>query len=146
MPAADLLDRLEKVRRTGDGRWSARCPAHKDKGPSLSVRELPDGRVLLHCFAGCPVHAVLAAAGVPMGALFPARSKFSGEQQAAPRERRPFSAADAVRALYRELLPAWVILSDIAAGRDISTLDRKAAQRAARTCSALINELAEHGR
>ncbi|MCU0939715.1 MAG: CHC2 zinc finger domain-containing protein [Burkholderiaceae bacterium] len=142
----DLLGRLAKVKRTGDGRWMAACPAHKDKGPSLSVRELADGRVLLHCFAGCGAADVVRAAGVDMETLFPPRSRFEGERQSAPRERRPWSQSDAVRALHRELFTAWVLLEDLASGRDVATMDRKAAGRSARVCSALINEIAEHGR
>ena len=47
MTAVALLDRLDKVRPTGAGTWVARCPAHDDRGPSLSVRELDDGRIEL---------------------------------------------------------------------------------------------------
>ncbi len=68
-----LLDRLDAVRQCGDGRWSARCPAHGDKTPSLSVRELADGRILLYCFAGCDVHAITAALGIELTDLFPER-------------------------------------------------------------------------
>ena len=66
-----LLDRLERVKQTGPNRWIARCPAHPDHSPSLSVRELADGRILLHCFAGCPAPDVLAALGLQMSNLFP---------------------------------------------------------------------------
>jgi putative DNA primase/helicase len=58
-----LLGRLEGVRRAGAGSWTARCPAHPDRNPSLSIA-LRDGRVLLHCFAGCPPEAVLGAVGL----------------------------------------------------------------------------------
>jgi len=58
-----LLGRLEGVRRAGAGSWMARCPAHPDRNPSLSIA-LRDGRVLLHCFAGCPPEAVLGAVGL----------------------------------------------------------------------------------
>ena len=38
-PQVDVvLSRLERVRRSG-GSWVARCPAHEDRSPSLSVRE-----------------------------------------------------------------------------------------------------------
>ena len=36
------------------------CPAHEDRNPSMSVTE-KDGRVLVHCHAGCPQEAVIAA-------------------------------------------------------------------------------------
>ena len=58
-----LLGRLEGVRPAGPNSWMARCPAHPDRNPSLSIA-LRDGRVLLHCFAGCPPEAVLQAVGL----------------------------------------------------------------------------------
>ncbi len=48
----EMLDRLNGKRRAGAG-WVARCPAHDDREPSLSIGVGRDGRVLLHCFAGC---------------------------------------------------------------------------------------------
>jgi len=72
-PIDAILARLEKVHQRQPGQWSARCPAHDDKGPSLSVRELPDGNVLLYCFAGCGAGAVVAALGMELTDLFPPR-------------------------------------------------------------------------
>jgi hypothetical protein len=66
-----LLDRLEGVRRTGEGRYIARCPSHLDKSPSLSIRETDDGKTLAHCFGGCSVHDVLAAVGLELRDLMP---------------------------------------------------------------------------
>lgn len=48
------------------GRWHgrsgmARCPAHDDRSPSLSISETRDGRILVKCFAGCPQLAVIDA-------------------------------------------------------------------------------------
>jgi hypothetical protein len=54
MIADTMLSRLDGVRRTGADRWLALCPAHDDKRPSLSVREI-DNRVLVHCWADCTV-------------------------------------------------------------------------------------------
>lgn len=53
------------VNRLG-GRWHGknglcRCPAHEDGSPSLSVSQTRDGRVLVHCFAGCGQMAVIDA-------------------------------------------------------------------------------------
>jgi hypothetical protein len=67
-----LLSRLEAVMPAGDGRWYARCPAHNDRSPSLSVRETGE-KVLLNCFAGCDPSDVLAAVGLEWRDLYPDR-------------------------------------------------------------------------
>ena len=70
MSQVDLvLSRLRRVRRSGGG-WVACCPAHEDRSPSLSVREGRDGRVLVHCHAGCRPEDVVAATGLTMRDLF----------------------------------------------------------------------------
>lgn len=73
MSAHIVLERLEKVRHTGPGRWIARCPAHDDRSPSLSIREADGGRVLIHCFGGCKTGAILDAIGVEFSTLFEKR-------------------------------------------------------------------------
>lgn len=50
---------------------SARCPAHDDHKPSLSIGQGEDGRVLIHCHAGCSPADVLAAVGLRPADLFP---------------------------------------------------------------------------
>jgi hypothetical protein len=59
----DTLDRLGRVRRVGPGRWTARCPAHEDRNPSLLVseNEARPGEPVFHCFAGCDWRAVMEA-------------------------------------------------------------------------------------
>ena len=49
-----------KGTRSGNG-WTARCPAHDDRAPSLSISENREGRVLVKCHAGCPQAAVIDA-------------------------------------------------------------------------------------
>jgi hypothetical protein len=71
-PITRVLSRLEKVSRTGDG-WSARCPSHEDGSPSLSVGVGEGGRVLLRCHAGCALEDIVAALGLELADLFPAR-------------------------------------------------------------------------
>lgn len=117
-----LLSRLEKVRATGPGRWIARCPAHQDKGPSLSIRQLDDGRSLLHCFAGCATADVLAAIGFEMADLFPERL-----DNAKP-ERHPFHAMDILRALTRESLIVQAAGQFILEGRALSEADHERLQ------------------
>ena len=65
----DLAQRLD-AKRNGQG-WVARCPAHDDKKPSLSIAEGRDGRALIKCHAGCSIDEVLAAAGLTKKDLFP---------------------------------------------------------------------------
>lgn len=110
MSAGLLLSRLERVRRTGPGRWMARCPAHQDRSPSLSIRELDDGRLLVHDFGGCEVEAILTAISMSLEDLFPDRISHHGEP-----ERRPFPAADVLRALAADCAFVAVAATRIAA-------------------------------
>jgi hypothetical protein len=47
----------------------ARCPTHADRSPSLSITA-GDRLTLMHCHAGCPTTAVLAARGLRLADLF----------------------------------------------------------------------------
>lgn len=76
-PAERLLLRLDKYRQTGKDKWMACCPAHEDKTPSLSIREEADGKLLIHCFAGCAPDDVLEAVGLRRRDLFPADPDWS---------------------------------------------------------------------
>jgi putative DNA primase/helicase len=60
MNAAGIAHARRGSRRSGAG-WVACCPAHEDRTPSLSLRDSPDGQVLIHCHAGCSQAAVIAA-------------------------------------------------------------------------------------
>jgi hypothetical protein len=68
-----ILERLEGVRTHGD-KYAALCPIHDDKEPSLSVAEGEDGKVLLHCFAGCKTTDIVAALRLRMSDLSPVES------------------------------------------------------------------------
>lgn len=109
MSAAEtLLSRLAGVRDRGQGQWLAQCPAHKDKSPSLSVKETDDGRILLHDFAGCAPADIVAALGLEMTDLFPDRPAANSGSR---RSQHRLSHRDALRLLRRE---AFVV--SIAAG------------------------------
>lgn len=58
MNATDITKALDGVWRGSSG--MAKCPAHDDRNPSLSITE-KEGRVLVKCFAGCEQDAVIAA-------------------------------------------------------------------------------------
>jgi putative DNA primase/helicase len=52
MRLRDALGRLPDARQCAGG-WVARCPAHKDRRPSLWIRAGHNGHAILKCFAGC---------------------------------------------------------------------------------------------
>jgi putative DNA primase/helicase len=56
--AAEVAMALGGATRAGS-QWLARCPAHSDKRPSLALRDGDEGRLLVHCFAGCEARFVL---------------------------------------------------------------------------------------
>jgi len=115
MAIETILSKLEKVKRSGQGRWMACCPSHADKNASLSLREMDDGRILAYCFAGCGIDEVLAALGLKIEALFPERLP-DGRP-----ERKPFASSDVLRALAFEVLIVSMVAADIVKGVQIDT-------------------------
>jgi hypothetical protein len=71
-PVEKLIQRLH-AKRSGNG-WIAKCPAHDDHKPSLSIDEGADGRALIKCHAGCDNTAILASLGMKPRDLFPVTS------------------------------------------------------------------------
>lgn len=65
---SEILARFTGIRESG-GQYVARCPAHDDKRHSLAIKQADD-RILLHCFAGCPVEGITAAVGLAVTDLF----------------------------------------------------------------------------
>jgi hypothetical protein len=129
--AYKVLDRLEGVRPTGDGRWIARCAGHDDSSPSLSIRELPNGILLLRCFAGCETLLVLQAIGLDFGDLYdkPLAHHF-------PPIRGGFNARELLALNANEVMVASLILSD-ARGRALTPAEStRLAQAAARLITA----------
>jgi hypothetical protein len=102
--AADLATSLN-ARPTGAGRWMARCPAHSDRAPSLSITAGDDARVLLFCFAGCKLPEILTSIGLHIRDLFP-RPPLSPEKVSLlRREREAREAASRVES--RESRELW---------------------------------------
>lgn len=139
MPIEALLERLDGVKQTGPNRYIARCLGHADRRASLSIRALDDGRILVHCFAGCSVHEVLTAAGLDFEALFPERRAHHGKP-----EKRPFPATDVLRAVSFEALVVSTIALDMAKPMPLSDARRErlllASERLGAAASAFDNE------
>lgn len=70
-----VLDKLESVKAAGQNKWQAKCPAHDDQHPSLSIAVGSDRRILLHCHAGCSVTDICRVLEVELKELFPKKSK-----------------------------------------------------------------------
>ncbi|MGZ8943014.1 MAG: CHC2 zinc finger domain-containing protein [Methylobacter sp.] len=114
-----LITRLEKVKRTGAGRYIARCPAHVDKSPSLSVTE-KNGTVLFHCFAGCEPADVLAAVGLAFSDLYPEKLAYNkGSRSAA------FNSYDVLKCLAYEAGIVTLAARQIVHQKPLSELDAK---------------------
>ena len=121
MSADILLQHLQKVKRTKPNCWMAACPAHEDKSASLSIRETESGATLIHCFAGCAAHEILGAVGLEMTDLFPPRE--DGKYFTIG-ERRPFPAADILRAIAFESTLVLIAGADLLAGHPFTDTDR----------------------
>ena len=117
MTASKLIDRLDGVRATGPGRWIAKCPAHEDRSPSLSIRQADDGKVLLHCFGNaCGAADVVAAVGLEFADLFPPRDP---SRHSYARNRSSMPAADALAAIDHEAAIVAVIGADMHEHREL---------------------------
>lgn len=89
---AALADHGCEPRQYGSG-WSAKCPVHDDRRPSLSIGEGDDGRALLDCKKGCPTGDVVAAVGLEMSDLFPAKSTTPKPRSNGKPARKTFATA-----------------------------------------------------
>jgi hypothetical protein len=98
-PIDRVLSHLPGARRSGAG-YVAKCPHHDDRRASLSVKEGDDGRVLLHCFAGCATADVVVSAGLAFVDLFPAGAR----ERTKP---RVWKGAIAMNAAGRPALTCW---------------------------------------
>ncbi|WNK19360.1 CHC2 zinc finger domain-containing protein [Halomonas piscis] len=116
-----FLDRLDKVQSKGPERWAACCPAHDDRGPSLSVRVADDGKLLVHCFAGCGAADVVAAVGLELSDLFPKRDSDTWGRPVAATQR--WVPRDVLAAVAREALIAVMAAEATHRGESLSDDD-----------------------
>ncbi len=116
-----LLDRLQGVRQAGHNRWMAKCSAHDDRSPSLSILETDEGILRIKCFAECGGADVLGAVGLELKDLYPEPLK----HHSAPGKPNHWHAArEALRVLGPEVLLVAIAAENIASGIDLSDDDR----------------------
>jgi hypothetical protein len=122
-PVERMLSMLTKVKGR-NGSWTACCPAHNDKGPSLAIRENEDGRILIHCFAGCETLSVVQALGMDMTDLFPPDEKRRDYPiEGKPRMKPAFYASDLLRIASFECLVVMIAAYDMSKGKRLSDED-----------------------
>lgn len=140
-PIDRVLSALTKVRKRQTSQWSAICPAHDDASPSLSVRETPDGGVLLHCFGGCDTADVVAALGMELSDLFPPRDKPAN----APKKiANLLTAGQALELLAQESLLAAVALTNYLHGITLTPQDTERLRLAAGRIGLLNDQTRRH--
>jgi hypothetical protein len=98
----EFLSRFPERRRYAGG-WMVRCPAHRDRTPSLSVSEGRRGQLLLYCHAGCSHAEVRAACGLPPPRKVPVTLRAAGPL--------PPTALEEFQAALRD--PAVEVLTEI---------------------------------
>jgi putative DNA primase/helicase len=96
-------------RKVGDS-WMARCPAHDDRKPSLSIRDADDGKILFHCHAGCGQDRVIAALqsrGLwPENSLCPSKRSVSHTAATNPTDHDDAKRTEAALAIWRSATSA----------------------------------------
>ena len=137
-PAQKLLARLDDAREVGPGRWVARCPAHDDRSPSLSVRETDDGTLLIKCWAGCGAADVVQAAGLELRDLFPPNAK---DRRPIPKGQR-WVPRDVLAAVAHEVTVVALCAEAITRGDPLSDADRDRVLVAAGRLNAAAAEVA----
>jgi hypothetical protein len=106
---AEAIAKALGGRKAGSG-WMARCPAHEDREPSLSVADAGNGKVLVRCHAGCGqqrVIAALKARGI-WSAAGRSHSKMIGSQPGTTNELHRSNAkrTEAALRIWRATVPA----------------------------------------
>ena len=113
-----LLSRLDGVMHNGENRWMAKCPAHEDRSPSLSIRDTGT-RTLIHCFAGCEAEDVLSAVGLTWQDIV--RDEWQAAREAACHQKVKLPRIDPIE-LERRIIELG--MADLKAGKKLSKEDQ----------------------
>lgn len=153
MELTEFLSKLDAVEPYGDGQYMARCPAHQDAKPSLSVHAGRNGGVLVKCQRGCETKDVVAGLGLTLADLMgepyveaeyaytdeAGRVRYVVQRWANPKTFRvhPGLPIPAWRVLYQAEAIAWCRANDkpvyvVEGERDVETLK---ARGIAATCN-----------
>lgn len=113
-----VLSQLNNVQRIGNDKYKALCPAHDDRSPSLAIKDA-DGKLLLHCFAGCQTEDVLAAIGLNFTDIMPDKSNADFK-----RDKKPFYALEILRIIKFEVTLIYLFAADMSKGLILNSNDK----------------------
>lgn len=134
----EFIKRLNKVKRHGTA-YVACCPAHDDRSPSMSVKEGTDGRILVHCFAGCSHDDIVSAMGLEQKDLFADSRLTSNGRAAYARQKRQ----DELRGtLAHESLILSMVRHKLEKGEALTPEDRERAEAAMQRVREIKREVA----
>jgi len=123
-PLQNLLSRLNRVSDRGRGKYAAACPGpvheHGDRHPSLSVREVDDGVVLLKCWAGCSIYDIADAVGIKVRDLFP---NGHADRRRYDDSRHAWNDRDLLYLIRRELCVILTTYARVIDGQPLSSAD-----------------------
>jgi len=114
----DFLSYFEKSYRSGKDEYQCLCPAHNDKTASLSIKNLPDERILIHCFAGCTANDILGAVGLTFDDIVPKRL---GDFKPVS---KPFNPYAVLKAISNETLLVALAGLEVANGKTLPQEDK----------------------
>jgi hypothetical protein len=114
----DFLSYFEKSYRSGKDEYQCLCPAHNDKTASLSIKNLPDERILIHCFAGCAANDILGAVGLTFDDIVPKRL---GDFKPVS---KPFNPYAVLKAISNETLLVALAGLEVANGKTLTQEDK----------------------
>ena len=103
--AEKILPQLEGIKKTGEGKWMARCPVHNDSHPSMLINDAVskngEPTITMHCFAcQASIDEICSALGLTIGDLYPDKTKQSYKSS----QRKHFPAKDVLCSIANDAL------------------------------------------
>lgn len=114
----EFVTYFEKSYKSGKDEYQCLCPAHDDRTASLGIKELPDGRILINCFAGCNATDILGAVGLSFDDIVPKRL---GDFKPVS---KPFNPYAVLKAISNETLLVALAALELGNGKTLPLEDR----------------------
>lgn len=139
MSISVILNALQKVKRTGQGRYVALCPVHDDRKPSMAITETAEGGVLIHCFAcGANGADVCGALGIDPSELFPPRLD-NDYKNVRKKPSLLFTDRQLLECIEFETLIVALCAKEIVQGKRLNEVDAQRVETAYKRITAAVN-------